>query len=212
MPIICIFGADGSGKSSAARALSKKLSNDGFKVKISWMRGTHTFTSVLARFFSRFSVFQGSDNPYYMISIPRTIRRVWQLLEFVSMLPILFVRFLLSSALGYTVIAERYLPDFITWVAITTNDEGYLGSSDALFLLTLTSKAEVRVYVTADLDELKRRRCSSDPIFLEKQLELYGKLAYAVDAFKLDTTRNSVSESASALFHVVEQNLKMPSK
>lgn len=88
------------------------------------MRGTHTFASVLARVFSKFGIFRGSDNPYYMISVSKPLRRAWQLLEFVSVLPILFARFLLSSALGFIVIAERYLPDFIAWVATTTNDPG----------------------------------------------------------------------------------------
>jgi thymidylate kinase len=212
MPIICFFGSDGSGKSTVAEVLTKMLRCSGFTVKISWMRGTHTFSSVLARVFSKFSTFGGSDNPYYMISIPKTLRRLWQFLEFISMLPILFARFLLPSAIGCIVIAERYLPDFVAWVATTTNDPYYLKSPDVMFLLALTSKADVRVYVTADLNELKRRRNDSDMLFLQKQLELYEELANAVDAFKLDTTNKSVSESANALFDLVEQSLKKSSK
>lgn len=208
MPIICFFGSDGAGKSTIAKALAKKVCDYGFGVKISWMRGTHTFASVLARVFSRFSSFRGSDNPYYEISVPKSLRRTWQLLEFVSVLPLLFARFLLPSVLGCIVVAERYLPDFIAWVATTTNDPGYLKSPDVTFLLALTSKAEVRVYVTADFAELKRRRNNSDPLFLQKQLEIYEELSNAVNAFKLDTTNKSVSESANALFNLVKQSLK----
>ena len=206
MPIICFFGSDGSGKSTAA-SLTEILSRDGFKVKMSWMRGTHTFAAVIARFFSKFSVFKGSDNPYYMISIPRIFRRVWQLLEFISIIPIILARYSLSSTLGYTVIAERYLPDFITWVTITTNDRSYPKSFAATFLLALASKSKVVVFVTADLAELKKRRASVYSLFIQKQLELYGELAKSLGAFKLDTTNKSVSESESVLLAVVSETL-----
>jgi hypothetical protein len=47
------------------------------------------------------------------------MRRLWQLLEFTSALPILLTKFILPSILGYTVIAERYIPDFLAWVSTT---------------------------------------------------------------------------------------------
>ncbi|MGB9622287.1 MAG: AAA family ATPase, partial [Candidatus Bathyarchaeia archaeon] len=50
MPLICLFGPDGSGKSTLARALTKRLSDENFRVKLSWMRGTHTLASLVARF------------------------------------------------------------------------------------------------------------------------------------------------------------------
>jgi hypothetical protein len=71
---------------------------------------------MLARFLSKFVTFKGSDNPYYGISIPSYMKRVRQLIEFISVLPVLLVWFLLPGLLGYTVIAERYIPDFLVWV------------------------------------------------------------------------------------------------
>jgi thymidylate kinase len=113
MSLICLFGPDGSGKTTMAKALTRKLENHNLKVKISWMRGTHTLASVLARHFSRFAAFKGSDNPYYGVYIPSDMRRLWQLLEFMSVLSILLVKFILPRILGYIVIAERYVPDFL---------------------------------------------------------------------------------------------------
>jgi len=195
MPIICFFGPDGSGKSTLARTLAKRLSDGDFRVKLSWMRGTHTLASLLARFLSRFALFRGSDNPYYRIAIPDNARRAWQLIEFISVLPVLFVKFMLPCFLGYVVVAERYLPDFLVWVSVTTKDAGYLRSLEARFLLSLSMRADVRFYVTASEAELAKRREDVNHELLSRQLKLYDEVAALVKAYKIDTTERSVEES-----------------
>jgi len=92
MTLIYFFGPDGSGKTTVAKALARELESHSFNVKISWMRGTHTLASLLARFLSKFTIFRGPDNPYYGISVPCGMRRLWQLLEFISVLPVLLFR------------------------------------------------------------------------------------------------------------------------
>jgi len=90
---------------------------------------TPFIASLLARLLSKFSCFKGFDNPCYQISIPRNFKRFWRFLEFALLLPILLVRFLLPKMIGYVVIAERYLSDFIVWVAVMAKDEGFLKST-----------------------------------------------------------------------------------
>jgi len=182
--LICLFGPDGSGKSTLAKALAERFNKNKLKVRVSWMRGSHTLASLLARLLSKFSCFKGFDNPYYQISIPQNFKRFWQFLEFVSLLPILLARFLLPKMMGYVVIAERYLPDFIVWVAVTTKDEGFLKSTWAEFLLAITSKAQTRIYLTAELKELVRRSNLNEG-FLRKQIKLYDVIAQAIGAYKL---------------------------
>jgi thymidylate kinase len=147
--LFALFGPDGSGKTTLARALVGELRRRGLKPVIAWMRGTHTLASIFARLIAKFSAFRGQDNPYYGVSIPSGMKRLWQLLEFTSMLPVLLVKFILPSILGYTVIAERYIPDFLAWVSTTTRDENYLERLEARFMLALSAKANVRIYVTA---------------------------------------------------------------
>jgi thymidylate kinase len=208
MPLICFFGPDGSGKTTLAKALAKEFESRSFNVKISWMRGSHTLASLLARFLSKFTLFRGSDNPYYKISIPNDAKKVWQLIEFISILPIILTRFILPCSLGYTVIAERYIPDFLVWVAVTTNDPSYLNSFSARTLLALTLKTRIRIYVKADIKKLIDRRSDMDPFFIKKEFTLYEKLAKSISSFTLDTTNKSVNESMNILLAFLDKNLK----
>jgi thymidylate kinase len=206
--LIILFGSDGSGKTTLAKALAKEFESRSFNVKISWMRGSHTLASLLARFLSKFTLFRGSDNPYYRMSIPNSAKKVWQLIEFISVLPILLTRFILPCSLGYTVIAERYIPDFLVWVAVTTDDPSYLNSFSARTLLALTLKTRIRIYVKADIKELIDRRDDMDPSFIKKGFTLYEKLAKSIGSFTLDTTDKNVDESLNILLAFLDKNLK----
>jgi len=203
VPIIYFFGVDGSGKTTLAKHLSLVLKSKGFKVKLSWMRGTHLFASILARLIANFTAFKGSDNPYYGIQIPGHLRRLWQLIEFASAIPIILFKFILPSAIGYWIVAERYLPDFITWVSLTTNDQHYPESVEAKFLFALSSKAESKIYVTTSLKEIISRRGETDLHFIKNQLKLYPKISSALHAHRLDTTKKSVDESLKEILTIM---------
>jgi hypothetical protein len=112
---------------------------------------------------------------------------------------------MLPSFLGYIVIAERYVPDFIVWVSITTRDEDYLERFEARFMLALSVRADVRVYVTAFEAELvKRRGGEVDQKFLSRQLKLYDELAKLVKAYEIDTTRRSIKETLNELISLAQ--------
>jgi len=204
MPIICFFGPDGSGKSTLANALTKRLKNKKFRAKLSWMRGTHTLASLIAKLLSKFTTFKGSENPYYKTTIPRNLKRLWQLVEFASTLPIVLLKFILPSTLGSWVVAERYVPDFIAWVSITTNDQDYPRSFEAKFLLALSSKAHAKIHVTATLKGLSKRRKETNPNFVSKQLKLYDRIASAIQAHRLNTTNKSINETLEEALSVID--------
>ncbi len=202
MVILYFFGPDGAGKTTIVRNLAKKFSEKGIKVKISWMRGSHTFASVLAKVLSRFDFFKGSENMYYNISIPRKLRGFWQGLEFLSALPVLFLRYLIPSFLGNWIIADRYSLDLAVWICFTTRDYSFLDRFEAKILTTLAKKTDARFYVKADIKTLKNR---TDKLpFPEEQLMLYDKLAKMVGATIIDTSFKSADKALLEVLETIE--------
>jgi len=191
--ILYFFGPDGSGKSTLTKTIARELHKQGYKTKLSWMRGSHTLTSLAAKFFSHFGTFRGSANPYYNITIPRKLRGLWQFIEFLSALPIIISKFLFPQLTGYQVLADRYTLDLVVWICLTTRDYNFLKKFEAKVLITLAKKTDARFYVIADLEELERR--TEKPWFSKEQLHLYYILAKAVDASIIDTTNKSAETS-----------------
>lgn len=203
MTILYFFGPDGSGKSTLTRALSQKLNERGCKVKLSWMRGSHTLTSVMANFLSRFELFKGTENPYFNIKIPKKMKSFWQFLEFLSALPVIFFRFIFPSSMGYWILADRYTLDLVVWICLTTDDPEFLKKFLAKILISLSSKTRAKFYVFANIEDLNKR--TTDKIwFPSEQLMLYRKLAKAIDAQVINTSIKSVNESIEQVMQIID--------
>jgi len=196
MPLVCLLGPDGSGKSTLAKALAYFLKRKELRVMISWMRGTHTLASILARLLSKFRTFQGPCNPYYHICIPPSLKTLWIWIEFYSMLPILLLRFILPTAFGYLVVVDRGLIDFLVWITMTTLQPRALTSIIGRFTMALARKTSTNIYIRADLKTLqKRRRSSPEASSLSMQLKIYDAIAKAYEIPIVDTSKTSIAES-----------------
>lgn len=203
MPILYFFGPDGAGKSTLTKGLAKNIHNRGHKVTISWMRGSHTFASLLAKFLAKFSLFRGSENPYYDIRIPPKMKRFWQFLEFLSAIPIIFYKFLIPDLLGYWVLADRYASDLVVWLCLTTNDYEFLKKFEAKILIALTCRTSVNFYVTANIKDLIVR--TEKLWFPQEQLNMYGEVAKTVEANVINTSLKSKDESLLAVQAVIDK-------
>ncbi len=154
--ILCFYGPDGAGKTSLASAYYSSLSGRGVKARLSWLRGTHLFLSPLARLLSKTSAFRGSCNPYYGICVPRSLAPLWLLLEIVAAILLHIARYRLPSLLGYRVVGDRCIVDFIAWIYATL---GVVECCAFLkdFLVREATRIDL-VFVTAEPSTLKKRR------------------------------------------------------
>jgi GTPase SAR1 family protein len=202
MGIIYFFGPDRTGKSTLVNALTKELCNRECNVKRSWMRGSHTFVFLVASFLSKFDCFKGLENPYYNINIPKNLKRFWQFLEFLSALPIILGKFLVPSLLKYCILADRYTIDLAVWLCLTTHDYSFLKTFESKILIALAQKTSAKFYVTANFEELGLRS-KEELWFPKEQLYLYGKLAGAVDAYIIDTTKKPVEKCLQEVLKVI---------
>jgi len=180
---VVLSGADGSGKTTTVKILASYFSLYG-SACVHWFRGSHLFSSVLARFLYGFSSFHGSCNPYYGICVPERLRNVWVFLEFASLLPHVLARLLLRRLCRF-LLCDRGLLDFVVWIVATLGYPGFLGTIYGRFLLALATK-EAPIYLYADLEVLARRADVPRP-FITKELAVYDVLAKYVARCRIDT-------------------------
>jgi hypothetical protein len=198
---VILSGADGSGKTTTVGFLTLYLSRYS-SICVHWFRGSHLFVSILARFLHRFSSFRGSCNPYYNICVPKKLKSVWVFLEFVSILPHLFARFLLGR-ICRVVVCDRGLLDFLVWLVVTLDAPWVLRSVIGRLLLGLVSRENV-VYLYADLDTLVKR-ADIPRGFIAKELAVYGVLAKYLARCSIDTGKNKPVRVVAEVIRCLER-------
>ena len=200
MVIIYLFGVDKVGKTTLTRLLAEHLQSKGHNVCRAWMRGSHTLASLMSKFLSKFQAFRWIENPYYSITFRGSIVKLWWLIEYISILPVIFARYLFPCWFGRIVVADRYILDFIVWVSIITDNSSFKESIYARQLLALSSRNTVKFYITASGEEIRRR--SNEKIMqLHQQKRLYEVLAG--DAYKIDTTEKTPHESLRKITNIL---------
>ncbi len=221
--VIAFFGPDGAGKSTQAELLIDHLKSRRFKVKRAWVRSTHTFAFLLWRLFyklnlcydksgssvrmgTRFAVSYINESAYGVVS-PITMsppvlkgsvsRFVWSIIEVISVVPVVFLQVYVPLLLGRVVVAERFVVDSVASIAYFLDDEDFVESWQARFLLGLVPRGTVFVFIDASYETiLARREDSAGPReYTEFHRRLYCRLACKMGAFRVDTSRDSVEEA-----------------
>jgi thymidylate kinase len=210
--MILFFGPDGAGKTTLARMLKRYLMKQGkYKVKVSWIRGTHMLALIIASFFSKFNTMRGEDNPYFGIKIKRR-DRIWQFIEFISLLPRILIEYYIPHKVGYVVIGERSPIDSLVWIIATTRDSQFLKTICGKLLLAFSNSANKLVFVTAKQDILVERRMSEgiNTKFIETQVFLYEKIhkilresSLRAKVYRLDTSDKNVYDSFTEVISIV---------
>lgn len=201
---VYLFGPDGSGKTTLVRLFKNYMYIRGVYVYTSWLRGTHLLASLLARFLSSFELFKGFDNPYYRISIPLQLRKLWVLIEFISFIPYYLLRKLIS--LMMLVVGDRGTIDFIVWIMATLNYYSFPRTLIGKFLLGLALR-EKAIYVTADFLTLLKRTTDTPIQFLLRESACYRVIAKYYAKCVIDTTLRSPRESLMELMRCMTYKL-----
>lgn len=197
---ISLSGPDGSGKTSIARLYYTYLGMRGCKATVHWFRGTHLFASVIARCLSKFDIFHGFYNPYYNISIPRRLRSLWILIEFLSIIPYVFTRRFLSMFM--IVIGDRGILDFIVWLIATLDYPDFLETIIGEFLIRWVRK-ETIICITASPRVINIRARGLPKGFLSRELACYRVLSRYYAKCVVDTTNKTQIETLGDLIKCI---------
>jgi thymidylate kinase len=210
--MILFFGPDGAGKTTLARMVKRHLmKRSKYRIKVSWIRGTHTLALIIASFFSKFNIMKGIDNPYFGIKIKKR-DRIWQLIEFVSLLPRILIKYYIPHKIGYVVVGERSPIDSLVWIVATTRDPRFLKTIYGKFLLSFSNSASKLIFVTARQDILVERRMSEgiNTTFIKTQVLLYEKIYKILKeshvrakVYRLDTIDKNVYDSFTEALSIV---------
>ena len=152
-----MYGPDGSGKTTLAVLLYSVLERSGGRPVLSWMRGSHNVSSLLARLLYRLGL-GGGCNPYFKVCLPSGMFTPWLALELFSAIPVLLSRYFLPRLLGYTVVGMRAPLDLPAWIALTFNMDRIGWNWQLRALTTILSRTCNHILVTASPRELEELR------------------------------------------------------
>jgi thymidylate kinase len=221
--VIAFFGPDGAGKSTQAELLVNFLTARGLRVKRAWVRSTHTFAYLLWMLFYKlnlcddrsgmfrkmrfgFAVSYLNESQYGAVS-PITMsppilkgfvsRWIWATIEVVSIIPVVILQVYLPLLLGRVVVAERFVVDSIASIAYFLDDESFVDSWHARFLLRLVPRGTAFVFVDADYGTilLRRKEVAGPREYTEFHRRLYEKMSKIVGALYVNTSSLSVEEA-----------------
>jgi len=217
--IIVFYGIDGSGKSTLALSLSRLLSKSSYRVKLVKMRGHHTIVYILTRFILwikgiKYNFLQGK--PLYLNYIVTKYfknKRLYIMLEIVGVL-LWFILRLIPILILYRnnkslIIADRYIPDFVTTLAFTSGIKDQTMVRIAWFLERFQRLKPIYFYVHVNPDQALLRKkdehlTKSFCIFMLSKYEYLSK--YLGLVFSIDTSNNKKENAISIVLRELKNN------
>jgi thymidylate kinase len=192
---IIFFGPDGSGKTTQAELLLQRLRNDGIKTRKLWLRSLHTLAFIISRVamsvFNYHSVYDFRKK----YSPKKSFQPFWYAIEFVSILPLVLFRFDVPMLRGNTIIAERYVIDWIISLSYVSRNDALLYSTLAKIVLRFVPRDAILLYIDADYETICSRGRTEDSYeFIQFQRMSYMKVARLLGALVIDTSNKNVNE------------------
>jgi len=188
---VIFFGVDGVGKSTHTKILSNLYLKKGFKTKRCWLRSRHTLAYVVSQILLRLgylAMFRHGHNDKVNIFDSRFLpeKKIWSLIEFISVIPWIITRMKLPLKLGYVVIADRYVVDTVIY------NKFYIGEEYDRYskiLLRMIPRDALLIHLDADREELKKRgKKDWSKTFINYQITQYRTLAHQLYAISIKTS------------------------
>jgi energy-coupling factor transporter ATP-binding protein EcfA2 len=196
-PLILFAGPEGSGKTTLGLSLKRILENNGYKVKVVRIRGTHTLAYLLAMFLKKVLKLHGEDLHYYKVWIPKHLEKLWLLIEFISTIPLIFLYYYLYRV-SFVVISERSLVDLVAWVLGGLKSRKDIVKSLFFRTMLIFALKYKPLYITANVNDLiKRKYCEKDLIL---NLIPYYEMLQRILALKcINTSNYTINECLTIL-------------
>jgi len=199
---IVISGIDGSGKTTLAYWLVKYLRSKGCKTKYVWIRSPHTFAYLISRMLIHLGWHRTFRNPNG-IAVSRFelyegtfARKIWPVIEFFSVLPLIIFKVWLPLLLGYKIICDRYVIDTMVSIALNTRNMSFPDSFFGTLSLKMMPKECAVIFLDTDLSTVLKRRSDIEYSIneIKNEKKLYRVLARKVKAFSLNSTTQPVEK------------------
>ena len=196
--LIIFTGMDGSGKTTAAEFLVNYLRGRGCSTKLVWIKSSHTLAYLLTQFFSRFQYERTIYNPnkvkirQFKSSDIGSFRKIWPLIEFASVVPLIILKVYLPMLFGFTIVADRYLIDTVISIATRVEQPCFIEGFFSKCLLEMIPSYSVLIHLECSYGVLIKRRVDIEftDSELRQQIRFYALLSRELGATTIDTTNN----------------------
>ncbi len=200
--IIAFYGPDGAGKTTIAKAVAYWLYSRGYRVSIVRLREHHLLMYPLVWFLQKTGLLPSTGSPreldYSFASLFRKSIKLVILIEWFNAFLWIILNIWLRRLLGYIVVAERSVPDFI--VSMRMISLGRVSRENTLFKILDRVAGHgkiVSVYLYARPDILVKRKSSEklSIAYISYLLAEYSVLSKKYGSLAIDTSRNTVCET-----------------
>ena len=182
--------------------LVEELKRNGIKTRKLWLRSLHTLAFMISKLAMHLLHLDSVYEFRAKYSHKPSFRRIWYVIEFISILPIIMLRFRLPLICGYTVVAERYVIDWIVSLSYVSHNELMLDNLLARTVLKFIPKGSTLIYIDAPYEVIySRGRRIDSREFIEFQRSLYGKIARLLNATVVDTSDKNIREVHDLIYH-----------
>lgn len=208
---ILISGIDGSGKTTLTKQIAMDLQSHGCKHKLVWIKAEHTFAFLISRILTAVGWRRSIANPNGVIitrlELPDNwfTRRIWPLIEFISVIPNIIFKVKIPLLLGNWVLLDRFTVDTIVSVSLKVKKSHFEKSFLAELLLSMIPKNCVFFHLDIDLATMLKRRPDIELSLgeVKSALKLHITLSRRMNAITLKTGVMTIEESRKKILDVL---------